>query len=525
MNRGPIRFAVLLLFVAAGALAFRLPRLELRPMHHDEANQAVKTGNLLDKGYYRYDPIEHHGPTLYYLTLPTLRIGGAPTFAASEEIHFRIVPVIFGVGLVLLLGLASDGLGRAGALFAGVLTAISPAMVYYSRYYIQETLLVFFTFAALVAAWRYTRTKSIGWALASGAAFGLMHATKETCVIAAAAMVAGLIVAVRWRRRVDGVPIAIRPFLKPIPLAGALVVCLGLSILFFSSFGTHADGPLDSVRTYWTYLNRAGGEAREEHVQSWDYYLKMLSYWRSGDGPVWSEGLIVGLAVLGFFAAFKRRGLGEADPSLARCLAVYTLVMTAVYCAIPYKTPWSMLGFLHGMILLAGYGVAAFLQGLRSPAVRGLVALGLVAAAGHLGWQAYRANYQMYADTANPYVYAHSAVEVKEFAEKIEGIAKVHPDVYNMVVLVVSRDTWPLPWYLRRFPQTGYFSAELPEDPDAPILVVDLAFANRLLEVQRDTYHWERFKLRPGVTLWLWVQQDLWKTYQGQKVGITPHSR
>ena len=51
-------------------LALRLPRLDARPMHHDEANQAVKFGGLLETGQYHYDPADHHGPTLYYLTLP-----------------------------------------------------------------------------------------------------------------------------------------------------------------------------------------------------------------------------------------------------------------------------------------------------------------------------------------------------------------------------------------------------------------------------------------------------------------------
>ncbi|MCK7478503.1 MAG: hypothetical protein M0C28_14785 [Candidatus Moduliflexus flocculans] len=43
-------FAGLFLCALAGALAFRLVRLDLRPMHADEANQAVKFGGLLERG-------------------------------------------------------------------------------------------------------------------------------------------------------------------------------------------------------------------------------------------------------------------------------------------------------------------------------------------------------------------------------------------------------------------------------------------------------------------------------------------
>ena len=59
----------------AAGLALRLARLDVRPMHHDEANQAVKFGALLEHGEYRYDAYDHHGPTLYFLTLP---VGVAP---------------------------------------------------------------------------------------------------------------------------------------------------------------------------------------------------------------------------------------------------------------------------------------------------------------------------------------------------------------------------------------------------------------------------------------------------------------
>ena len=79
-------YGVLILAAAGGALAFRLPRLADRPMHTDEAVQAAKFGELLDEGQYRYDPVEYHGPTLYYLTLPAgWWAGGAPSETSSAS--------------------------------------------------------------------------------------------------------------------------------------------------------------------------------------------------------------------------------------------------------------------------------------------------------------------------------------------------------------------------------------------------------------------------------------------------------
>ena len=114
------------------------------------------------------------------------------------------MPVVFGAAVILLLLAAGRGLGWPAAIVAAVLPAISPAMVYYSRYYVQETLLVFFTFGAIVSAWRYARGGSAAWAVAAGLFFGLMYATKETWVLAAAAVVGGLVLVAVWTRILDG---------------------------------------------------------------------------------------------------------------------------------------------------------------------------------------------------------------------------------------------------------------------------------------------------------------------------------
>ncbi len=63
------RCCVLILAATIVALALRLPRLDQRPMHGDEAVHADKFRSLLEQRHYEYDPIEYHGPTLNYLTL------------------------------------------------------------------------------------------------------------------------------------------------------------------------------------------------------------------------------------------------------------------------------------------------------------------------------------------------------------------------------------------------------------------------------------------------------------------------
>ncbi len=53
-----------LALLTLAAFWLRTHDLARRPMHADEANQAVKLGELLDAGRYAFDPRDHHGPTL-----------------------------------------------------------------------------------------------------------------------------------------------------------------------------------------------------------------------------------------------------------------------------------------------------------------------------------------------------------------------------------------------------------------------------------------------------------------------------
>ena len=52
--------ALALLLITAAALALRVPQLARRPLHNDEAVNAVKVNELWQHGRYAYDPDEYH---------------------------------------------------------------------------------------------------------------------------------------------------------------------------------------------------------------------------------------------------------------------------------------------------------------------------------------------------------------------------------------------------------------------------------------------------------------------------------
>ena len=502
--------AVLFLAVLATALALRLPQLDLRPMHGDEAVHAVKFGELLTEGTYRYDPNEYHGPTLYYLTLPIAWAFGAETLADTSEVMLRLVPVAFGVGFVALLWLIRVELSRGGMLCAAALATCSPALVFYSRYYIQETLLVFFTFLVIVAGWRYSRTLQVKWALLTGLGLGLMDATKETCIISFGALTLALVaIAVRREGRAD-----VRERWDRVLLSGAgaggVLVAVFVTCLLFSGFGSNLGGIIDAYRALPTYFERAGGGGLHDHP--WYYYLKMLLFTQYVPGPWWSEGLIVGLAAFGVGAAWWGRGVERAGLPLVRFLAVYTVLLAAAYSCIPYKTPWCMLGFLQGMTVLGGVGAWVLLSAVRRVPLRITVAGLLMALTVQLGWQAYRGSYRFCADPRNPYVYAQPVNDVVRLGRRVVELAELHPEGRRMVVKVISPDYWPLPWYLRSFERVGYWD-EVPEQPEAPVIIVAPALAEQVEGGLKGSYRSDYYGLRPEVPLLLYVEESLWQEF------------
>ncbi len=255
----------LMLAIVSGAAVLRLADLDNRPMHCDEAVHAEKFRLLLQHQQYTYNPYEYHGPSLNFLTLPIARAAGLEELTEVTEFHLRLLPAIFGIVLVALVWSLRKELGLGAVLAAALLTAVSPAMVFYSRYYIQEMLLVCFTFAAIVTLCRYTKTvpgtvsasrSALLWPALAGVCLGMMHASKETCAIALLAMAPAATVYTATFRRIGA---------KRVVAAGLVtaIVAGGVSVLLFSSFFRNPGGVIDSLTTYFVYLGRSSGEGSD----------------------------------------------------------------------------------------------------------------------------------------------------------------------------------------------------------------------------------------------------------------------
>jgi len=505
-------FRGLVPLVVLGALLFRLPGLGLRPIHHDEANQAMKFGRLLETGEYRYDPADHHGPSLYYLTWVLAKVLGRTTTASLDEAMLRLLPALFGAGTVVLLLLFAGAGGRTAALTAGLLAALSPAFTYYSRFYIQETIFVFFIAAFVLALWKYRERPTGARAAAAGIAAGLMFATKETSVIIFAAVGAAVLIALGLIKKRAGTSPADR---KARPLRD-LALGLGLAALtaavLFSSFFSHPRGILDSILAFRNYLVKGGDPGFHAHPAG--YYLGLLTYSRNG-GLVWSESLVLALACLGLIAAIRKR---EEFPVAA---ALASLFAAAAFSILAYKTPWNVLPFYLGFVVLAGLGTDFLFRSLRKTPFR--IVAGLLLGAGllHLAWQSGQANFRYSADPRNPYVYAQTSPDYLKLVKRVNDIAAVLPDREKSLIKVVCGpyETWPLPWSLRRYANVGYWqdAAAAGGFDGADVVIASEEQAARIRPLIADRYHEEFYGLRPDVLLALFIRNEPWERFLNER--------
>ena len=422
-------------------------------MHTDEAVQALLVGEMLAGKAYAYNPRDFHGPAFYFLAEPLLRLMGVRSLAEMEAWQLRLVPALTWSALLLLLPLLRSGIGGAGVIVAGCLLLLAAPFCYFSTDFIHESLFLFATVFSIAAGWRLLQTWKMGWAVALGCGIGLMIATKETAVLTLAA--AGFAFVVTARRREQD---KLRKFVRAMAIAAAaaLLVAIGL----FSSFGTNFDGLWDLVAAGGNFTARAGGQG---HEKPWWTYLEWVFLPNPRALP-YSGWILAGLFAVGIFFARRR--------PLVRFLAWFTLGLWVLYSAIPYKTPWLELSFLVPMALVGGAGVHELWTRDRC---RPAIGVAGVVFAVLLAGETRRLCQRFSADPMNPLAYAASSNDVKRLAAKVAELLAGNEDA---VIQVVSADSWPLPWYLRKFPHVGYWTdASTPLTGQVLVLSADVAAA------------------------------------------------
>ena len=490
-----------------------------RTFHPDEANQAFTTGRLLETGAYRYDPSDHHGPTLYYAAAAIQKAAGNNSTQSIDGTLLRCTPLLFAILALLFSFLALSKIlkkvsgGRWIAAAFVLLLGTSPIFAFFATDFIQEMLLACFTAMIFWAAAGYALSGEVGgkskikpgtWALLGGISAGLAFATKETSLLTFGAMAIPTISAILYCKGTG---------LRPEPQRNAVVnglknaptqnkgtglcpepqrkahgqdkgtgrssetqkrnaalpshLILGVAgfaltaVLFYSSFAQNWQGVYNAfVTAPLSYIYRAAGDAASEgaayHVHPWWQYLK----WLFGGNAAFASFSAIGMLV-GVYIFQKDRAENKIPVALkAGFIAIsgFALSLTAIYSGIPYKTPWCALQ-MHIPLLLAGF--LGWLLGALG-ARKGFFTVFAMSAM-VVCWNVSIVK-KMWRDPDSKeiaYNYASASPQAKDMAKLIEDAVSGKKDGGQGFVAVAlpSEDTWPLPFYLRRLDaRVGYWT-------------------------------------------------------------------
>jgi uncharacterized protein (TIGR03663 family) len=462
--------ALLVALIVGVSLALRLPDLGSRPFHTDEANNAYLLQEWLG-GHFRYRAHDHHGPLLFHLSGGWMQLLGVTSVARMEAPTLRSLSLGAGVLLALSPLLFLRWLGWRRAAFAGLLLSCAAPFVYYNGLFLHESLLLLLVACFTAAFWHVRESGGLLLSGAVGVFAGLALATKET-----AAPVMLLLALVAW-------PGATPPARRQAMCAAiALLAALVVTTTLYSSFWAHPREAFGLFRAVGPQLARGTGS---EHAYPWFQYLT----WYLAPSPLglpWAGLLLTAGAILGAVQFFRE--------SLVRTLALWSGTQILFFSALSYKTPWLALVWLFPAALLT----ACLLDGLltRGRTVGSLVAAATVAL---LVTESMSRCVKNSVEPGNVFAYSPTSRDIDRLEAELKLAAAASKQSNDVLIQVVARDYWPLPWILRRYPNTGYWSDVPPLEKDA-ILLLGPEFAADAAVGTKDL---KSYSIRPGALIFL----------------------
>lgn len=457
-------FERIFILILIAAILIRFWQLDLKLLHHDEAIHSWFSYELLTKGAWMYDP-SYHGPFLYYVT--------AGMFAAfgSSDLVARLLPCLFGTLLIPLVYCIYrlDYITKSQTLLVALFIAISPDMIYFSRFLRHDIFMLFFTFLMLAALLYYFERKQTRFAVIAAIAMAGALSCKEEMPVFILIFASFFAIAI-WRGS-----FTLPATWKRDMVLGIIIVLAIMSVLY-SGFGGHPDtlvgkniginaqeGIHFELKTtgwyqaidHWTEMHkkqRLGGP--------WYYYIPLYLLYEL---PIFFlailgtvQFLIKGIdfrllwmrlkrtlhSLLRFrgtqshveeLAAISVRQLQTEQPVHSKSdeffrLCIYWMILSmALYAYVGEKVPWLLIPQLLPMCFVAVYQL-----NWQKTAIALVGCLFLLAMTWHVAF--------VPADMNEPIVQVQNSEDLRTVMQLMDASDRV---------IISSKDYWPLPWYYR----------------------------------------------------------------------------
>ena len=497
------------------AAALRFFMLSIKPPHFDEGVNGWLVDQMTHNGFFAYDPTNYHGPLHFYILFL------AQTLFGRSILSLRIPVVLFSIACVVLVLLYQRFFNRRACRFAALAMAVSPAAVFYGRYAIHESELVFFMLLACYGAlglWRFGKRSDL-WALAIGLTG--MWLTKETWIIHLVCFalafgcvwIWGKMIPSAEESRAPGMAFANRE------IALAIGVCAASLIFFYSGNFLDWESLKGIYLTYGAWFRT--GEFGDAHQKAWWYWLQLIALYE------WPA--LLGIAGTTWILLSKK------STSAMRWLCIYGLGALAAYSIVRYKTPWCIISLLWPFFFAFGFCVDRLLRNKSRAlalAVSGFVALVLLESFAYTCWLNFynytpdalgNREYLAVSDSAQPenfsqkiydgffhythddqqYIYVQTLNEIHKLIDPLNALVAENPANRQLSIYIMIESYHPLPWLLGDFTNVQYYGLDL--DPtsygktyDADVLVVEDSRLDEVEAALNDRYFTEPFQLRDG---------------------------
>ncbi len=237
--RRPEAIALVVIVVAAGLLRFW--DLGGRAAHHDESLHGYYSWFMAGGGGFHHNPLLH-GTVQFITTSVAFRVFGA------SDATLRVLPALLGTIVVALpYVLFRNRMGTWGAITAAGLLAISPGILYFSRFARNDIYIVLITLVLFWTMWAYMDTRRFRYLVIASATLAIGFATKEIMYLIVLVPITFLIIAhISHARRLIRTPLREWP---PAAVYGLILVTLVLPMgsagiaLFQNVLGIHLANP------------------------------------------------------------------------------------------------------------------------------------------------------------------------------------------------------------------------------------------------------------------------------------------
>lgn len=275
-----------LFVIGVAAVIMRLTGLDATPLNSAEAIAALSAHNLWQPGAAGNDAVS---PIYFALTTPLMPVFG------SNDVVARLIPALFGIGLVLLPWLLHGRLGVIGALTASALLTVSPIFSIVSRSAGGDSAALFAGLLLLIALLRHADDNDENWLLVAGGALGLGLATTPLFFTLMLAWGAAWLV-----QKAVGLPlIAQRPEISRGMRRNAIITAVAVFLGITTILLWYPAGPGNAAAQFADWLSRFSFSA--EFTTRLAPLLGLLRY---------QLGLIILGAVGIVFSALKRDRFG-----------------------------------------------------------------------------------------------------------------------------------------------------------------------------------------------------------------------